>query len=169
MFLAPVASGAISHRIWLIPHLNLPDSLCIHPIKRDLREGDPTLRIGCLTSHSILGLAAINDLDLLFKSQVVSCANAEIWVESGGRFLIKDIKSSSGTFLNHSRLSPTNIESRPYQIKDGDILQLGVDFQGGVEDVYKSVKIRIEVGREWQDAPNVFKYVISVVLLFSIG
>jgi hypothetical protein len=42
-------------------------------------------------------------------------------------------------------------------MKDGDILQLGVDYQGGAEDIYKSVKIRVEVGREWQAAPNAFK------------
>jgi len=35
-------------------------------------------------------------------------------------------------------------------------LQLGVDYQGGTEDIYKSVKIRIEVGREWQSAANAF-------------
>jgi E3 ubiquitin-protein ligase DMA1/2 len=55
------------------------------------------------------------------------------------------------------RLSPANTESRPYLIKDGDILQLGVDYRGGTEDIYKSVKIRIEVGREWQAGPNAFK------------
>ncbi|KZP11001.1 hypothetical protein FIBSPDRAFT_196959, partial [Athelia psychrophila] len=61
-----------------------------------------------------------------------------------------------GTFLNHVRLSPANSPSKPHQIKDGDILQLGVDYQGGTEDMYKSVKIRIEVGREWQAAANAF-------------
>ncbi|KIM38601.1 hypothetical protein M413DRAFT_30139, partial [Hebeloma cylindrosporum] len=71
-------------------------------------------------------------------------------------FYVKDTKSSSGTFLNHVRLSPANTESRPCQIKDGDILQLGVDYQGGAEDIYKSVKIRIELGREWQASANAF-------------
>lgn len=115
-----------------------------------------------------MGLAAANALSsnkLAFKSKVVSRAHAEIWVDGsqsglgGGKFYIKDTKSSSGTFLNHVRLSPANTESRPHQIKDGDILQLGVDYQGGTEDMYKSVKIRIEVGREWQAAANAFKYV----------
>jgi pSer/pThr/pTyr-binding forkhead associated (FHA) protein len=111
-----------------------------------------------------MGLAAINALGsnkLAFKSKVVSRAHAEIWVEVGGRFYIKDTKSSSGTFLNHVRLSPANAESRPHQIKDGDILQLGVDYQGGTEDIYKSVKIRVEVGREWQSAANAFKCVFN--------
>lgn len=51
-------------------------------------------------------------------------------------------------------------------MKDGDILQLGVDYQGGAEDIYKSVKIRVEVGREWQAAPNAFKYVFLFFYLF---
>lgn len=109
-----------------------------------------------------MGLAAANALSsnkLAFKSKVVSRAHAEIWFSSGG-FFIKDTKSSSGTFLNHVRLSPANSESRAHQIKDGDILQLGVDYQGGTEDMYKSVKIRIEVGREWQAGANAFKCVV---------
>jgi pSer/pThr/pTyr-binding forkhead associated (FHA) protein len=115
-----------------------------------------------------MGLAAVNALGtnkLAFKSKVVSRAHAEIWVEGGGKFFIKDTKSSSGTFLNHLRLSPANTESRPYQMKDGDILQLGVDYQGGTEDIYKSVKIRVEVGREWQSAPNAFKWVSCIFFL----
>lgn len=35
-------------------------------------------------------------------------------------------------------------------------MQLGVDYQGGTEDIYKSVKIRVEVGREWQGKANKF-------------
>jgi pSer/pThr/pTyr-binding forkhead associated (FHA) protein len=137
-------------------------SLRFDAIGRDVKEGDPALRIGRFTDRTGLGLAAVNALGsnkLAFKSKVVSRAHAEIWVEAGGRFLIRDTKSSSGTFLNHVRLSPANTESRPYQIKDGDILQLGVDYQGGAEDIYKSVKIRIEIGREWQAAANAFKYI----------
>jgi pSer/pThr/pTyr-binding forkhead associated (FHA) protein len=79
-------------------------------------------------------------------------------VDPTGKWLIKDTKSSSGTFLNHVRLSTAGQESKPHQLKDGDILQLGVDYQGGAEDMYKSVKIRVELGREWQAVPNVFKY-----------
>ncbi|KAG6808725.1 hypothetical protein H0H92_003097 [Tricholoma furcatifolium] len=43
-------------------------------------------------------------------------------------------------------------------MKDGDVLQLGVDYQGGAEDIYKSVKIKIELGREWQAGANAFNY-----------
>lgn len=159
----PTASSAhnssSTHRIRLVPHLASRTSLRFDPICRDVREGDPPLRIGRFTDRSGLGLAAANALGsnkLAFKSKVVSRAHAEIWVESGGRFFIKDTKSSSGTFLNHVRLSPANTESRPNELRDGDLLQLGVDYQGGAEDIYKCVKIKIEMGREWQAHSNPF-------------
>ncbi|KAJ7136330.1 hypothetical protein C8R43DRAFT_894032, partial [Mycena crocata] len=163
-----------THRIRLVPHLDSRRSLRFDPIARDLKEAEPALRIGRFTDRSGLGLAAVNALStnkIAFKSKVVSRAHAEVWVEAASasnsasgagptptppRFFIRDTKSSSGTFLNHVRLSPANTESRAHQIKDGDILQLGVDYQGGAEDIYKSVKIRIELGREWQAAANAF-------------
>ncbi|KAJ7255593.1 hypothetical protein C8J57DRAFT_1075303 [Mycena rebaudengoi] len=167
-------AAAPTHRLRLVPHLDSRRSLRFDPIARDLRAGEPALRIGRFTDRSGLGLSAVNALStnkIAFKSKVVSRAHAEVWVEgaSGGggvKFYIRDTKSSSGTFLNHVRLSPANTESRPHQIKDGDILQasipltnppLGVDYQGGAEDIYKSVKIRIELGREWQAGVNAFK------------
>ncbi|KAH9832006.1 SMAD/FHA domain-containing protein [Rhodofomes roseus] len=153
------SANSPTHRIRLVPHLASRSSLRFEPICRDVREGDPPLRIGRFTDRSGLGLAAANALGsnkLAFKSKVVSRAHAEIWTEAGGRFLIKDTKSSSGTFLNHVRLSPANTESRPAELRDGDILQLGVDYQGGNEDIYKCVKIKIEMGREWQAHANPF-------------
>lgn len=149
-----------THRIRLVPHLDSRRSLRFDPICRDVREGESPLRIGRFTDRSGLGLAAANALGsnkLAFKSKVVSRAHAEIWVETGGKFYIRDTKSSSGTFLNHVRLSPANTESRANELKDGDLLQLGVDYQGGTEDIYKCVKIRVEVGREWQSHSNPFK------------
>lgn len=156
----PVVGTGPAHRIRLVPHLHSRGSLRFDPISRDVREGDTPLRIGRFTDRSGLGLAAANAMGsnkLAFKSKVVSRAHAEIWVESGGRFFIRDTKSSSGTFLNHVRLSPANNESRPHELKDGDLLQLGVDYQGGTEDIYKCVKIKVEVGREWQNHANPFK------------
>ncbi|GAB7345663.1 hypothetical protein MBLNU457_3950t1 [Dothideomycetes sp. NU457] len=67
-----------------------------------------------------------------------------------------DSKSSSGTFLNHVRLSSPGQESRPYPINDGDIVQLGIDFKGGEEVIFRCVKIRVECNRGWQKAPNPF-------------
>ncbi|KAI0002505.1 hypothetical protein BJV74DRAFT_765431 [Russula compacta] len=155
---APIATGA-SHRIRLVPHLDSRRSLRFDPITRDVVEGDPALRIGRFTERSGMGISqanALNSNKLAFKSKVVSRAHAEIWCELGGKFFIKDTKSSSGTFLNHVRLSAANQDSRPFELKDGDTLQLGVDYQGGTEDIYKCVRIRVEIGREWQASANAF-------------
>ncbi|KAH9919455.1 SMAD/FHA domain-containing protein [Epithele typhae] len=143
---AASAGTGPAHRIRLVPHLDSRRSLRFDPISRDVREGDAPLRIGRFTDRSGMGIAAANAIGsnkLAFKSKVVSRAHAEIW-------------SSSGTFLNHVRLSTANNESRAHEIKDGDMLQLGVDYQGGTEDIYKCVKIKIEVGREWQNHSNPF-------------
>ncbi|KAL7422389.1 hypothetical protein Q5752_003035 [Cryptotrichosporon argae] len=91
-----------------------------------------------------------------FKSKVVSRSHAEIWCSPGGKFFIRDTGSSSGTFLNHIRLSSPNVESRPMAVKDGDVLQLGVDYQGGVEDMFRCIKMRVEIGRDWQRSANEF-------------
>ncbi|KAJ7662352.1 hypothetical protein B0H17DRAFT_906547, partial [Mycena rosella] len=87
-----------------------------------LREAEPPLRIGRFTDTSGLGLAAVNALStnkIVFQSKVISRAHAEVWVEpspAGPAFFIRDTKSSSGTFLDHVRLSPANTESRAHQI-----------------------------------------------------
>jgi pSer/pThr/pTyr-binding forkhead associated (FHA) protein len=167
---ANASSNSTPHRIRLVPQLDSRRSLRFDPIGRDLRESDSPLRIGRFTDRSGLGLSAINSINsnkLAFRSKVVSRAHAEIWVEGGGKFFIRDTKSSSGTFLNHVRLSSAGTESRPFPIKDGDVLQLGVDYQGGTEDIYKSVKIRVEIGREWQAGVNAFKSVFTIHLRTS--
>lgn len=43
------------------------------------------------------------------------------------------------------RMSPLGKESRPYSIKDGDVIQLGVDYKGKTEDLYKSVIVKLFV------------------------
>ncbi|KAF1999906.1 hypothetical protein P154DRAFT_522978 [Amniculicola lignicola CBS 123094] len=90
-----------------------------------------------------------------FKSKVVSRKHCELWCKES-QWYIKDVKSSSGTFLNHIRLSQPNVESKPFKIKDGDIIQLGIDFRGGEEMIFRCVKIRIECNRGWQQALNTF-------------
>lgn len=103
------AGGGATRHIRLVPHLDSRRSLRFDAIGRDMKEGDLPLRIGRFTDRSGIGLAAVNALGsnkLAFRSKVVSRAHAEIWVEHGAKFYIKDTKSSSGTFLNHVRLSP---------------------------------------------------------------
>ncbi|KIJ49104.1 hypothetical protein M422DRAFT_28107 [Sphaerobolus stellatus SS14] len=139
-----------THRIRLVPHLDSSRSLHFEAIGRDVRQGDPPLRIGRFTEQP-----GSTSSKVAFKSKVVSRGHAEVWFDAG-TWYIKDTKSSSGTFLNHIRLSPPNTESRPYAIKDGDVLQLGVDYQGGTEEIYRCVKMRVELGREWQSGVNAF-------------
>lgn len=93
-----------------------------------------------------------------FKSKVVSRRHCEFWCASN-QWYIKDVKSSSGTFLNHVRLSSPGLESRPYPVNDGDIVQLGIDFKGGEEVIFRCVKIRVECNRGWQKSLNEFKCV----------
>ncbi|KZV68396.1 SMAD/FHA domain-containing protein [Peniophora sp. CONT] len=152
-------AGAPAHRLRLVPHIDSRRSLRFDAITRNVREGDQPLRIGRFTDRSGMGVSAANALGsnkLAFKSKVVSRAHAEIWCEGGGKFFIKDTKSSSGTFLNHVRLSAAAADSRPFELRDGDTLQLGVDYQGGNEDIYKCVRMRVEIGREWQMGANAF-------------
>ena len=93
-----------------------------------------------------------------FKSKVVSRRHCELWCQNS-QWYIKDVKSSSGTFLNHVRLSPPGQESRAFAVNDGDVVQLGIDFRGGEEMIFRCVKIRIECNRGWQKHLNNFKYV----------
>ena len=90
-----------------------------------------------------------------FKSKVVSRRHCEFWCTKG-QWYVKDVKSSSGTFLNHVRLSSPGVESRPFPVNDGDVVQLGIDFKGGEEVIFRCVKIRVECNRGWQKSLNSF-------------
>ncbi|UZJ52644.1 hypothetical protein CBS101457_001964 [Exobasidium rhododendri] len=117
--------------------------------------GVPGARGGAIPS-SAGGGGRVDSGRVAFKSKVVSRGHAEIWCEAGGKFFIRDTKSSSGTFLNHIRLSHPNIESKSFPVKDGDVVQLGVDYQGGTEEIYRCVKMRVELNRGWQRGANQF-------------
>jgi RING-like zinc finger/FHA domain len=65
---------------------------------------------------------------------------------------IRDTKSSSGTFLNHIRLSAAGQLSTSHPLSDGDTIQLGVDYQGGVEEIYRAVRMKIEIDRPTQSS-----------------
>lgn len=44
--------------------------------------------------------------------------------------MVRDAGSSSGTFLNKLRLAPSGKDSKPFPLKEGDMLQFGVDYKG---------------------------------------
>ncbi|KAF9429875.1 hypothetical protein BGZ94_009137 [Podila epigama] len=142
------SSPPVPH-IRIVPHLEAPRSLHFDVVDKDVPEGF-VLKIGRFTDKQALPNR------VTFKSKVVSRGHAEIFTE-GGKFYIRDTKSSSGTFLNHARLSPPGVESKPTQLKDGDVVQLGVDYQGGTQEIYRCVKMRLELNRSWQQQANPFR------------
>jgi hypothetical protein len=58
--------------------------------------------------------------------------------------------------LNRIRLSPPSRTSAPHEVKDGDAIQLGVDYQGGIESIYRAVRIRVEINRQSPNVNNAF-------------
>ncbi|RPA75657.1 hypothetical protein BJ508DRAFT_331859 [Ascobolus immersus RN42] len=135
----PIAS------IRFIPHTDprvTRESLHFSPIERLLHAPGEIVRVGRYSDRD----ATKPDCPVGFKSKVVSRRHCEFWCD-GGQWYIKDVKSSSGTFLNHIRLSPPGQESKAYPVNNGDIIQLGIDFKGGEEQIFRCVKMRVELNR----------------------
>ncbi|KAI5457803.1 hypothetical protein BGZ63DRAFT_407862 [Mariannaea sp. PMI_226] len=135
-------------------------SLTFPPISRTLPTGSERIRVGRYSerdSHSMANTPGNQPsaAPVGFKSKVVSRRHCEFWYEDG-KWYIKDVKSSSGTFLNHIRLSPPSQESKAFPVNDGDIVQLGIDFKGGEEMIFRCVKMRLELNRGWQNKLNTF-------------
>lgn len=63
-----------------------------------------------------------------FDSKVLSRQHAEIWADRNGKVWIRDVKSSNGTFVNGTRLSPENRDSEPHELQTQDHLELGIDI-----------------------------------------
>jgi E3 ubiquitin-protein ligase DMA1/2 len=134
-------------------------SLTFQAISRTLPTTDAVIRVGRYSERD--GSTEIKGnlpsaAPVGFKSKVVSRRHCEFWCENS-QWYIRDVKSSSGTFLNHLRLSPPGVESKAYPVNDGDVVQLGIDFRGGEEMIFRCVKIRIECNRGWQKGLNPFK------------
>jgi hypothetical protein len=62
-----------------------------------------------------------------FDSKVLSRQHAEIYADRSGRIFIRDVKSTNGTFVNGMRLSEKKKESEPRELREQDVLELGVD------------------------------------------
>lgn len=168
----PTPSSSASAQPWIrfstyIDPRSQRPSLTFSPICRILPTGNEIIRVGRYSdreaqiapgSSPSLTERLPSSAPVGFKSKVVSRRHCEFWF-SGGRWYVRDVKSSSGTFLNHIRLSPPGTESRPFPINDGDLIQLGIDFKGGEEMIFRCVKMRLELNRAWQSKPNTFKLV----------
>lgn len=150
------------HTIRLVPHhdpRSSRPSLSFTPTSRTLPHEDCVIRVGRYSERDSNPNPPPNvpsSAPVGFKSKVVSRRHCEFWC-SNGQWYIKDVKSSSGTFLNHIRLSQPSVESKPWPVNDGDVVQLGIDFRGGEEMIFRCVKIRIECNRAWQKSLNNFK------------
>ena len=134
-------------------------SLHFIPVSRTLPSDSCVIRVGRYSERDGIPIAnpsEPSDAPIGFKSKVVSRKHCEL-IFLNGQWNIKDVGSSSGTFLNHMRLSQPNMASKLYTVKDGDIVQLGIDFRGGEEMIFRCVRIRIECNRSWQRQPNEFK------------
>lgn len=136
-------------------------SLIFSPIQRTPPSGSEKIRVGRYSERDSNSMANTpggqpSAAPVGFKSKVVSRRHCEFWYEDG-KWYIKDVKSSSGTFLNHIRLSPPSQESKAFVVNDGDIVQLGIDFKGGEEMIFRCVKMRLELNRGWQGKLNTFK------------
>lgn len=144
------------------PHQELPNgrpSLHFSPIVRTLPSYSSVIKVGRYSEREGVPIAnptSPSDAPVGFKSKVVSRKHCEFSFVNGS-WHIKDAASSSGTFLNHVRLSQPNQVSRLFPVKDGDVVQLGIDFKGGEEMIFRCVKIRIECNRSWQQRPNKYK------------
>ncbi|KAK1997969.1 hypothetical protein LX36DRAFT_51183 [Colletotrichum falcatum] len=133
-------------------------SLTFPPVSRTLPSGGEIIRVGRYSERDNQPNVPNNTPSAApvgFKSKVVSRRHCEFWYDDG-KWYIKDVKSSSGTFLNHIRLSPPGTESKPFPVNDGDIVQLGIDFKGGEEMIFRCVKMRLELNRGWQNKLNTF-------------
>ncbi|POS86936.1 hypothetical protein EPUL_000431 [Erysiphe pulchra] len=136
----------------------LRPSLVFTPMLRILPSGKEVIKVGRYSDKDIQPAHTPNtpsSAPIGFKSKVVSRRHCEFWCYAGSWF-IKDVKSSSGTFLNHIRLSAPGTESKPFPVHDGDIVQLGIDFKGGEEMIFRCVKIRLELNKGWQTGPSSF-------------
>ncbi|EDO17185.1 hypothetical protein Kpol_1072p55 [Vanderwaltozyma polyspora DSM 70294] len=87
---------------------------------------------------------------IIFKSKVISRIHGCFKVDSQGNWFLHDHFSSSGTFLNNERLSLSKSISKDYPLKDKDIIQFGVTLNDSQGQIYRCVKLRVELNNSWK-------------------
>ncbi|KAJ5025478.1 hypothetical protein J3E73DRAFT_234230 [Bipolaris maydis] len=100
------------------------------------------LRIGRQTNNKTIP----TPLNGYFDSKVLSRQHAEVWADRQGKIWIRDVKSSNGTFVNGSRLSQENRDSEPHELRESDMLELGIDIVSEDQKtiVHHKVAARVE-------------------------
>jgi hypothetical protein len=91
-----------------------------------------------------------------FDSKVLSRQHAEIWADRNGKIWIRDVKSSNGTFVNGQRLSQENRDSDPHELREQDMLELGIDIVSEDQKtiVHHKVAARVEHAGFYNAAGN---------------
>ncbi|KAI8937764.1 hypothetical protein NX059_005464 [Plenodomus lindquistii] len=100
------------------------------------------LRIGRQTNNKTIP----TPLNGYFDSKVLSRQHAEVWADRNGKIWIRDVKSSNGTFVNGARLSQENRDSDPHELREQDMLELGIDIVSEDQKtiVHHKVAARVE-------------------------
>lgn len=131
----------------VIDHSTSTPAQYFGPIERRLTTG--SIRIGRQTESKDEPQLPQFERPIVFKSKVVSRSHAEFFVKDD-QWFVQDMRSSSGTFLNRRRLSEAGKPSKPHVLKNGDMLQFGMDFRGGTEEIFKCIKVRVETNQSWK-------------------
>ncbi|QNQ01036.1 YALIA101S02e04478g1_1 [Yarrowia lipolytica] len=131
----------------VIDHSTSTPAQYFGPIERRLTSG--SIRIGRQTESKDEPQLPQYERPIVFKSKVVSRSHAEFFVKDD-QWFVQDMRSSSGTFLNRRRLSEAGKPSKPHVLKNGDMLQFGMDFRGGTEEIFKCIKVRVETNQSWK-------------------
>lgn len=141
----------------VIDHSSSTSGLYFAPIIRKIKA-DTQISIGRYTEKNKLAAHAPqgSSAPVVFKLKVVLRTHALFSCNDDGQWFLRDCKLSLGTFLNHIRLAPALQELSLMPIIDGDIIQLGMDYRGGTEEVYRCVKMRCEFNKSWQRKVNQF-------------
>lgn len=95
-----------------------------------------------------------------FDSKVLSRQHAEVWADRQGRVFIRDVKSSNGTFVNGMRLSQENKESEPRELREQDVLELGIDIVSEDQKtvVHHKVAAKVEHAGVYGQNPDVLSF-----------
>ena len=94
-----------------------------------------------------------------FDSKVLSRQHAEVWADRNGKIWIRDVKSSNGTFVNGTRLSPENRDSEPHELREQDILELGIDIVSEDQKsiVHHKVSAKVELAGIYSNPPSLLE------------
>ncbi|KDR67264.1 hypothetical protein GALMADRAFT_105927 [Galerina marginata CBS 339.88] len=91
----------------------------------------------------------------IFSSKVLSRRHAEVWQENG-KIYLKDTESANGTFINGHRLSGESLESEPFELKNEDVIDFGIDVVGDDKKTIIHRKISARVFIPAGDKEDVF-------------